>query len=156
MPGIERPAACRPVTSGRGVGNAHLQNASNSARVSAPHPAVFSDRASIANGRAALARLLDEEGFTKGAIFCSSDLLAHGVLIEAQARSIVVPGEIAVVGFGDQDFAANIVPALTTVRVDGDRLGTAAARAVLARVRCETELTNVIDIGFELVRRASA
>ena len=31
-------------------------------------------------------RLLDEMGFDRGLVFCSSDILAHGVLIEAQAR----------------------------------------------------------------------
>lgn len=114
----------------------------------------FSDRASIANGRAALVRLLDQ-GFETGAIFCSSDLLAHGVLIEAQARGIAVPGRLAVVGFGDQDFAGHVVPALTTVRVNRDTLGTSAASAMLARMG-GAEPANVIDIGFEIVRRDSA
>lgn len=116
----------------------------------------FSDKASIANGRAALSRLLDEEGFVPGAVFCSSDLLAHGVLVEAQARGMAVPAEIAVIGFGDQDFAAHVAPALTTVRVSRHTLGTAAAEAILARIGGGAEADNVIDIGFEVIRRASA
>ena len=57
------------------------------------------------------------------AVFCSSDLLALGVMTEAQARGIDVPGRLAVVGFGDLDFAADLEPALTTVRIDGAAIG---------------------------------
>lgn len=116
----------------------------------------FSDRASIENGRVALSRLLDDEGLTQGAVFCSSDLLAHGVLVEAQARGIAVPAQIAVIGFGDQDFATHVIPALTTVRVNRGALGASAAEAIIARIRGEAQTANIIDIGFEIVRRASA
>ena len=55
------------------------------------------------------------------AVFCSSDLLALGVMTEAQAAGIAVPERLAVVGFGDLEFAADLHPALTTVRIDGAR-----------------------------------
>ena len=42
-------------------------------------------------GREGLARLL-ERGSLPRAVFCSSDTSAHGVLIEAQARGMSVPG----------------------------------------------------------------
>ena len=38
------------------------------------------------------------------AVFCSSDLLALGVLTEARAQGKAVPDELAVMGFGDLDF----------------------------------------------------
>ena len=100
--------------------------------------------------------MLDEVGFVGGAVFCSSDLLAHGVLIEAQARGMSVPESIAVVGFGDQDFAAHVTPPLTTVRVNRHTLGTAAAEAILARIGGGNQRDNVIDIEFDIVCRASA
>lgn len=115
----------------------------------------FDGPASIARGREGLARLLDA-GFERGAVFCSSDLLAHGLLIEAQVRGIDVPGRIAVVGFGDQDFAAHLEPALTTVRVDREALGEEAARALLARLEGLEVAQPVRDLGFEIVKRASA
>ena len=111
--------------------------------------------ASLARGREALSRLL-ESGFTGGAIFCSSDLLAHGVLTEAQVRGIAVPDDIAVIGFGDQAFAAHTAPALTTVRVDRTALGQSAAEAILARLANPDERGTSTDIGFEIVRRESA
>ena len=112
--------------------------------------------ASLARGREGLARLLETEGFGGGFVFCSSDLLAHGVLIEATARGLSIPGRIAVMGFGDQDFAAHTSPALTTVRVDRSALGHAAAQAILARFGGAPAPPAVTDLGFEIVRRASA
>lgn len=111
--------------------------------------------ARIGAGRAALSRLLDAEGFTTGAIFCSSDLLAHGVLIEAQARGLSVPDDLAVMGFGDQEFAADLHPALTTLRVDRDQLGQVAAESLLARLDGGATPQAVTDLGFEIVRRGS-
>ncbi|TMV84688.1 LacI family DNA-binding transcriptional regulator [Thioclava sp. BHET1] len=111
--------------------------------------------ASIAAGRAALADLLDRQGFAAGVVFCSSDLLAHGVLIEAQARGIDVPGRIAVIGFGDQAFAAALEPALTTVAVDRARLGAVSADALLGQLQQAAQAVRVHDIGFEIRRRAS-
>lgn len=115
----------------------------------------FDGPASLARGREGLRLLLDEKGFDEGVIFCSSDLLAHGVVVEAGARGLSVPNQIAVVGFGDQDFAAHVVPSLTTVRVDRDSLGMAAADAILARLQ-GADTPEVTDLGFEIVRRESA
>jgi DNA-binding LacI/PurR family transcriptional regulator len=50
-------------------------------------------------------KLLDEHP-DLDAIFCSSDTLAHGVLIEAQSRGLRVPEDLAIMGFGDLNFPA--------------------------------------------------
>lgn len=115
----------------------------------------YDDQASLARGREALRRLV-EAGFDGGVIACSSDLLAHGLLVEAAARGLAVPGRIAVVGFGDQDYAAHLVPSLTTVRVDRQALGRSAARAILARIDGGSPPPPVTDLGFEIIRRESA
>jgi LacI family gluconate utilization system Gnt-I transcriptional repressor len=105
-------------------------------------------------GRDSLSRLL-AGGFSKGAIFCGSDALAHGVLLEAQERGLSVPRDIAVVGFGDTDIAAFTVPALTTVRIDRHAIGRLAAECLLARLNGETIDQKIIDVGFEVVERGS-
>ncbi len=112
--------------------------------------------ASLAGGRAGLARLIDEYGFEDGMIFCSSDVLAHGVIVEAQVRGLAIPDTIAVFGFGDQEFAAHTAPSISTVRVDREALGRAAAQAVLKRLAGETPTASAIDIGYEIVKRESA
>ncbi|MER5171329.1 LacI family DNA-binding transcriptional regulator [Thioclava kandeliae] len=112
--------------------------------------------ASLAGGRDSLRRLIDEHGFEGGLIACSSDMLAHGVMIEARKRGLKVPEDLAVMGFGDQDFAEHLVPSLTTVRVDRPALGRVAADALLARLRDEEVAAPCNDLGFRIVRRESA
>lgn len=104
------------------------------------------------NGRSGLAELLAKNPRVD-AVFCSSDLLALGVLIEAQARGIKVPGELAVMGFGDLGFAADTHPALTTVRIDGTRIGRQAAQFIVDRALEREIPERVIDIGFSIIRR---
>ena len=85
---------------------------------------------SVALGREKLAEILDTRGDID-CVFCGSDLLALGVLGEARDRGIKVPDELAVCGFGDLEFAAELRPALTSVRVDGKRIGMAAADCLI-------------------------
>lgn len=112
--------------------------------------------ATLHHGRVALTELVEQQGFMDGVVFCSSDQYAHGLLTEAKARGLDVPGQIAVIGFGDQDFAAYTYPALTTVRVDRGALGEAAADALLQRFGNDAAGPSVIDVGFQLIRRNSA
>lgn len=112
--------------------------------------------ATLGQGRDALAQLIDRDGFTSGVVFCSSDQFAHGILTEATARGLDVPGQIAVIGFGDQVFAERTHPAMTTIRVDRDALGKEAANALLQRFRDGPAGPASIDVGFSLIRRASA
>jgi LacI family gluconate utilization system Gnt-I transcriptional repressor len=109
----------------------------------------------LKSGRRALAELLRAE-VGIDAVFCSSDLLALGVMTEAQARGMALPGELAVMGFGDLEFAADLHPALTTVRIDSDAIGHQAARFIVARAEGREVAERVVDIGFSIVDRASA
>lgn len=112
--------------------------------------------ASLAEGRRAFADLLDRKGKSFDVVFCSSDLLAQGVIIEARTRGLDVPGDIAVIGFGDQDFAAALETPLTTVRVDRAKMGMIAASEVLARMQSDTSPNKIVDLGFEIIERRSA
>jgi len=83
-------------------------------------------------------------------------MLALGAVIEAQARGISVPDGIAIVGYGDLNFAADTVPPLTTVSVDGSAIGRLAARCIIDRVQGRSVAEPVVDVGFSIVERASA
>ena len=109
----------------------------------------------LALGRAALRELLLRDANVR-AVFCSSDGLAEGVLTEARARGLRVPEDIAVVGFGDADFAAHLEPSLTTVRIDGAEIGRRAAAQVLARCKGEAVDGRIVDVGFKIVERQSS
>jgi LacI family gluconate utilization system Gnt-I transcriptional repressor len=90
------------------------------------------------------------------AVFCSSDMVALGVLTEAHALGIAVPDRLAVVGLGDQAFAADTYPALTTVHLDGRAMGTIAANFLIDRIAGKHIPEVVRDIGFTIVERESA
>lgn len=103
-------------------------------------------------GRQGLAKLV-EQGFDQGAIFFSSDTLAQGAMAEAQARNLPIPARLALVGFGDQPYAAYTHPALTTVHFDLTEIGQRAAEALLARINDEPVPDKVVDVGFTIVER---
>jgi LacI family gluconate utilization system Gnt-I transcriptional repressor len=106
------------------------------------------------SGREALGRILARSP-SVDALFCSSDLLALGVLTEAQARGIEVPGQLAIVGFGDLELSADVHPSLTTVQINGDAIGRQAARFILDRLDSQAVNPRVIDIGFSIIERDS-
>lgn len=105
-------------------------------------------------GRNGFAQLLDN-GFKHGVIFCSSDNLAHGVLTEATSRHLSIPGDVAIMGFGDQNFAAHTHPALSTVKIDRAEIGRRAAEVLLKRIDCRLDLETIIDLGFQVKERAT-
>ena len=106
-------------------------------------------------GREGLAAILLQQP-PVDAVFCSSDVLALGALIEAQARGHKVPDDFAVVGFGDLDFAADTHPALTTVHIDGTAIGRGAAQFIIGRLDGAVISDPVVDIGYRITERASA
>lgn len=116
--------------------------------------AVVPAPSSLALGRQALSELLARDPGIE-AIYCSSDQLAQGVIVEALARGLRIPQDLAVCGFGDADFAAHMEPSLTTVQVDGAHIGKLAARMLLDRCRGEAVAEPVVDVGFRIVERGS-
>ncbi len=116
--------------------------------------AVVPAPSNLALGRRALGELLGQDPALR-AVYCSSDQLAHGVLVEAQARGLRVPEDLAVCGFGDADFAAHTLPSLTTVHVDGAAIGRLAAQLIVDRCRGQVVAQPVVDVGFRIVERAS-
>lgn len=121
-------------------------------RVSAltyPIPSTF------AQGRAALSEYIDGGG-RPDCVMCGADWQAHGVLVEAQKRGIRVPEDLAVIGFGDMDFADSTEPSLSSVRIDGRAIGLEAARILVERAAGLAHAPVIRDVGFNLVRRASA
>ncbi|MGN6100176.1 MAG: LacI family DNA-binding transcriptional regulator [Devosia sp.] len=89
------------------------------------------------------------------AIFFSSDTLAIGAVQECHRRGWQIPQRIAIAGYGDMELAAQLYPSLTTVRVERYEMGRRAVRQLLARLRGEPNLPNVVSLGFEIVDRES-
>lgn len=109
----------------------------------------------LGSGRSALGRLLAEAPGVDG-VFCSSDLLALGVLTEAAACGLEVPRQLSVVGFGDLAFAGDTHPSLSTVRIDGTGIGRQSARFIVARAHGRPVGEKVVDVGFQVISRGSS
>ncbi|NBU65722.1 MAG: LacI family transcriptional regulator, partial [Chloroflexia bacterium] len=81
------------------------------------------------------------------AIFAHNDVMAVGALVALRQRGIAVPQQMTVAGFDDIPMAADVTPALTTVRVPMVELGVQAMTMALSttsdafrKVQCPTEL----------------
>lgn len=100
------------------------------------------------------------------AIFASTDQMAYGVLRAADERGIVVPRDLALVGFDDDAPSAHVHPPLTTVHQPSFEMGQEAIKlllALLARAQDDglddgeprAELSQRIVLPTTLVVRAS-
>ncbi len=107
----------------------------------------------LMEGRAALEPLLRDLP-RHGAVFCSSDLLAAGLLIEAGVRGVRIPGELAICGFGDLEIGRAMEPALTTVSVDGTEMGQLAARCLVDRL-AGNRIPRRLSVPAEIIQRGT-
>jgi LacI family transcriptional regulator, gluconate utilization system Gnt-I transcriptional repressor len=111
---------------------------------------------SIASGERAVAALLDRAEPPQAAFFVN-DIAAFGAVQACQRLGVRVPQQLAIAGFGDFELARASNPALTTVRIPGERIGRTAARLIADRLAgLADDGPRAIDLGFELVSRASA
>jgi DNA-binding LacI/PurR family transcriptional regulator len=92
----------------------------------------------VAAGRAAGAELADLPATTRPtAVFCANDLLALGLLQEMTQRGIRVPGDLAIVGYDDIEFAAAAAVPLSSVRQPREQLGRTAAQLLLEEIEAD-------------------
>jgi LacI family gluconate utilization system Gnt-I transcriptional repressor len=110
--------------------------------------------ATLAFGRHGLSQLLEQN--QPDVVVCSSDTLAQGAIMEAESRGLRVPQDLAVMGFGDLDFAASNRPTLTTVGIDRREMGRRAATLLADSIAGDTHSDAIVDIGFQLIERESA
>jgi len=88
------------------------------------------------------------------ALFCSSDLMAIGVMAELMRCGVSVPGELSLIGFDDIDIARYYTPALTTIRQPTRELGSTAAKVLLDRLHGHNATDEKL-LDIELIVRAS-
>jgi LacI family gluconate utilization system Gnt-I transcriptional repressor len=115
----------------------------------------FSGPTTFGQGRGAIATYFEARARDLDLIMCSSDLSAQGAMDELQRRGVRVPEDIAVIGFGDLNFAAELTPALTTVKIDGALIGRQAVAFLMRRAQGKRIANPIVDIGFSLVVRES-
>jgi LacI family transcriptional regulator, gluconate utilization system Gnt-I transcriptional repressor len=90
------------------------------------------------------------------AIFFCNDDLAQGALLSALRLNIAIPEQIGVVGFNDLTGSDQMLPPLTTVRTPRSEIGRQSALMLLELMRGKAPIHSNLDLGYEIVARASA
>lgn len=77
---------------------------------------------------------LVSKGIEFDAIFTCNDFTAIGALKALKREGLLVPQQVAVVGFGDEDIARMVEPPLTTVRQPGKEMGRVAMQTLIDKI----------------------
>lgn len=110
---------------------------------------------SIAVGGELFKNLMETNHGLLDAVFCANDDLALGALYESQRMNISVPDDLAICGFNDIEAASYVNPSLTSVSVRRYEMGLKAAQMILKKLRGEAIDNPIIDIGYNIIKRAS-
>lgn len=109
---------------------------------------------SIALGARLFEQIIRQRPAIDAIFFCNDDL-AQGAVLAALRLGIAVPGQVAIAGFNDLTGSDQMLPPLTTVRTPRAEIGSAAALMLLALMNGETVPSPCVDLGYELIVRAS-
>ncbi len=93
--------------------------------------AISEQALNIGGGRLGLIELFKAKN-PPTAIVCGNDLLATGALLQAKRQGLQVPSELSICGIDNQELAAEMNPAITTVSLPTQDLGRISAAQILA------------------------
>jgi len=116
------------------------------------------DALSVLAGRAAGADIVGRAaGERPDAIFAANDLVSMGLLqaFAMQGASLAVPGQIALIGYDDIDFASAAVVPLSSIRQPSALIGKTAVEILLAEVQDPSAPPQQVVFQPELVVRTS-
>ncbi len=89
------------------------------------------------------------------AIFAANDYMAIGCIRAAFDLGLRVPEDFAIVGFDNREAATYVEPALTTVTLPGDEMGTRAAELMVSAIRGEEYPVAGVQIPSTIIIRNS-
>ncbi len=87
-------------------------------------------------------------------IVCTSDVVALGVLIEADREGIAVPEQVSIVGIGDLELSRHIKPGLTTVHIPTEDMWCRAGEYLVAELKGERPVRH-FEFDIWLLERGS-
>ena len=90
------------------------------------------------------------------AIFCANDINAIKGYRAIHERGLNIPGDISIVGFDDIEFGKHSNPALTSVRVYKEELGSIAVRGLFKRFKDTSRGPTTTVVPVKLIIRDSA
>jgi LacI family gluconate utilization system Gnt-I transcriptional repressor len=114
---------------------------------------------SMEQGARAMAMILESK-FEVDAVMCVSDLSAFGALMECRRRGVLVPGQIAIAGFGDFEVSRYCYPSITTLGLDCYQMGVSSGELLLSTLQMRrrgepvSRETRLID--YQVISRETA
>jgi LacI family transcriptional regulator len=111
----------------------------------------------LEDGRTKMEQLLSLKN-RPDAIYVAGDYAALGAQQVLLENKIKIPGEIALVGFGNEPFTAMVNPSISSINQHSDEIGKEAAVAFLAHAKKENvqQSLNKIILNAELIVRDSS
>jgi LacI family transcriptional regulator len=109
---------------------------------------------SIDSGYNAVRELLDK-GIIPDGIVASNDLMAIGAMNVIKEKKLVIPDDVAVVGFNNTLFSQNYDPPLTTVNVSATAIAAKAVDVLARLLKGEKPKEKKIILESELIIRKS-
>jgi LacI family transcriptional regulator len=131
--------------------------AMHDAGMPADHLVTFrTDALTVAAGRQAGARIAGlPRSRRPSAAFCANDLVALGLLQQCVSLGMAVPGDLAIVGYDDIEFAGAAAVPLTSVRQPRHLLGQRAAELLLEETADPDHRHQHVEFIPEIVARDS-
>jgi LacI family gluconate utilization system Gnt-I transcriptional repressor len=90
------------------------------------------------------------------ALFCAGDVLAIGALLECDRRGWAVPRRLAIASFDDVEIMRYVSPPMTCLRLPRYEIGRRGAEMLVARMQGADIAIKQLNLGFEILQRASA
>lgn len=110
----------------------------------------------FSGGQRAMRRLLALTDLPN-AVFAANDMMALGAMDAARSNGLMIPDDVAIIGYDDIPIAAHTSPPLTTMAIPKVEIGNAAAHVVMRQLGNEHSLGPVRRIfAARLVVRESA
>jgi LacI family transcriptional regulator len=106
------------------------------------------------SGRYVTHKLLESPN-PPSAIFACNDLMAIGAIYAAHEKELVVPQDIAVIGFDDIELASYMTPGLTTISQPKHEIGEAALDMIIDGIQGKESISQSITLPVNLVIRKS-
>lgn len=106
------------------------------------------------HGRSGIETLFNR-GVSFSAVFASNDLLAMGAIHALQDRCLLVPQDIAVIGYDDRAFSSFVRPAISTVTLPAYEMGEEAASLLLRMMKGEITSSKAVEVRGRLLVRES-
>ncbi|WP_126653968.1 LacI family DNA-binding transcriptional regulator [Chryseobacterium aureum] len=115
---------------------------------------IQTDGMTFEHGKKAVQQLLNKK-IEFDSIFAFSDTLAMGAMNHLLEQKVRIPDEVAIASFSGTELSTMVYPQLTSVQQPLEKMGEAAARLALEKIKNSITPSQAVLMDAELVYRAS-